>query len=158
MYIPKIYNGHNKTFWFFSYEQFLQATFYTFSPTAPVPAYLNGDFSAISANGNCSLCSTYGIQQTALGTPKVQLDALGNQMFANEIYDPTTRGTVPSTGLGYATPFPGNIIPANRFDPLVCEDFKALITSLGVKAQNADLVGNYNGNISGNRYSSHSVD
>src|SRR5580692_7229383 len=45
VYIPKIYNGRNKTFWFFSYEQFLQATFYTFSPTAPVPAYLQGNFS-----------------------------------------------------------------------------------------------------------------
>jgi hypothetical protein len=152
VYIPKIYNGHNKTFWFFSYEQFLQATFYTFSPTAPVPAYLAGNFAAISPNGNCSLCSTYGIQQTALGTPSVQKDALGNLMYANEIYDPLTRGTVASTGLGYATPFAGNVIPATRFDPLYVKT-QALITSLGVVAQNGSLTNNYNGNIAGNRYS-----
>jgi len=155
VYIPKIYNGHNKTFWFFSYEEFLEGTFYPFADTAPVPAYLAGNFSAISPNGGpggCSLCSAYGIQQTALGTPKVQLDALGNQMFANEIYDPLTRGVVASTGLGYATPFMNNMIPPARFDPLYVKT-QALITSLGVTAQNADLTGNYNGNISGNRYS-----
>src|SRR5579863_44488 len=155
VYIPKIYNGRNKTFWFFSYEQFLQATFYPFADTAPVPAFLNGDFSAISPNGGpggCSLCSQYGIQQTALGVPKVQLDPLGNQMFANEIYDPQSRGTVASTGLQYATPFNNNMIPVARFDPLYVK-VQSLITSLGVKAQNANLTGNYNGNISGNRYS-----
>jgi hypothetical protein len=82
----------------------------------------------------------------------VQLDALGNMMYANEIYDPATRGTVASTGLGYAMPFQGNMIPLTRFDPLYVK-VQGLINSLGVKAQNADLVGNYNGNISGNRYS-----
>jgi Carboxypeptidase regulatory-like domain/TonB dependent receptor len=153
--IPKIYNGRNRTFWFFSYEQFLQATFYTFSPTAPVPAYLNGDFSAISPNGGpggCSLCTQYGIQQTALGTPTAQKDALGNLMYANEIYDPASRGVNPSNNLGYAQPFMNNMIPATRFDPLYVKT-QALITSLGVKAQNGSLTNNYNGNISGNRYS-----
>ena len=69
MFIPKIYNGHNKTFWYFSYEQYAETDFYQFGDTVAVPAYINGNFSAISPNGNCSLCSTYGIQPTALGTP-----------------------------------------------------------------------------------------
>ena len=96
VFIPKIYNGHNKTFWFFSYEQYAETDFYTFGDTVAVPAYIAGNFSAISPNGNCSLCSTYGIQQTALGTPAQQKDPLGNLMYANEIYDPSTRGTVVS--------------------------------------------------------------
>jgi hypothetical protein len=153
LYIPKIYNGHNKTFWFWNYEEYLEGTFYRFAPTAPVPAYLNGDFSAISPNGNCSLCSTYAIQSTALGAPGAAptVDALGRMYFANTIYDPATRG-VNANGQGYANPFSLNMIPAVRFDPLYVK-VQGLINSLGVKAQNANLTGNYNGNISGNRYS-----
>ena len=145
--IPKIYNGRNRTFFFFNYEQFLETVQYGFTDTVPVPAFLNGDFSAISPNGNCSLCSLYGIQKTALGVPTPGVDALGRPMFANEIYDPSTRGTTAS-GLGYANPFPNNMIPANRFDP-VSVKFMALFP----QAQNSNLVGNYPGPIPGNRYS-----
>ena len=45
--IPKIYHGHDKTFFFFSFEQFRQSAFisntYAIVPTA---AQRNGDFSA----------------------------------------------------------------------------------------------------------------
>jgi len=152
--IPKIYNGRNKTFWFFSYEQYAETDFYQFTDTVAVPAYIGGNFSAISPNGGpggCSLCSTYGIQTTALGTPKVQLDALGNQMFANEIYDPLTRG-VTAAGLGYASPFMNNMIPSTRFSPLTVK-LQNLISSLGVNAQDPSLIGNYTASIPGVRYS-----
>ena len=62
IYIPKVYNGHDKTFFFFNYEQYLETTQYGFTDTVPTAAYLNGDFSAISPNGTCSLCAAYGIQ------------------------------------------------------------------------------------------------
>jgi hypothetical protein len=149
--IPKIYNGHNKTFWYFSYEQYAETDFYTFADTVAVPAFIGGNFSAISPNGNCSLCSTYGIQQTALGTPAVQKDPLGNLMYANEIYDPLTRG-VTASGQGYAMPFAGNIIPPTRFSPLTVQ-LQTLISSLGVSAQDPSLTGNYSAHIPGVRYS-----
>ena len=82
--IPKIYNGHDKTFFFFSYEQFLETTQYGFTDTVPTAAYLKGDFSAISPNGTCSLCAAHGIQTTALPAT----DALGRPLYANKIYDP----------------------------------------------------------------------
>ena len=151
VFIPKIYNGHNKTFWFFSYEQYAETDFYTFTDTVAVPAFVGGNFGAISPNGSCSLCSTYGIPTTALGTPAVQKDPLGNLMYANEIYDPLTRG-VTSAGQGYASPFPGNVIPANRFSPLTVE-LQNLITKLGVAPQDPSLTGNYTSHIPGVRYS-----
>jgi hypothetical protein len=151
VFIPKIYNGHNKTFWYFSYEQYAETDFYQFGDTVAVPAYIAGNFSAISPNGNCSLCSTYGIQPTALGTPTIQKDPLGNQMFANEIYDPATRG-VTTSGQGYAQPFPGNIIPPTRFSPLTVK-LQTLISTLGVAAQDPSLTGNYTASIAGVRYS-----
>ena len=51
----------------------------SFADTVPTPAFLKGDFSAISPNGTCSLCSTYNIPTGALGTPTAALDPLGRQ-------------------------------------------------------------------------------
>src|SRR5262245_26390412 len=49
VYIPKIYDGRNKTFFFFSYENFLgsQAT-RLFNTTVPLEAWRSGDFSGIT--------------------------------------------------------------------------------------------------------------
>jgi hypothetical protein len=140
--IPKLYNGKNKTFFFFAYEQFLEGTEYGFVDTVPTAAFRNGDFSAISPNGTCSLCAALGIPTTSFGK-----DPLGNPVYANEIYDPNTRGTT-AQGLGYAEPFPGNIIPASRFSASSLA-FMALFP----QPSNSNILNNYNGNIHGGRYS-----
>jgi hypothetical protein len=145
IYIPKVYNGHNKSFFFFSYEEFLEHTSYDFSDTVPSLAYRGGDFSAISANGTCSLCGPLGIATTAAGG---QLDALGRPMYANEIYDPNSRAVVASSGLGYATPFANNQIPVTSFDPV-----SAKFLALFPQPSNSNLTGNYAGIIGGGRYS-----
>ncbi len=140
--IPKLYNGKNKTFFFFAYEQYLEGTSYSFSDTVPTAAFRAGDFSAISANGTCALCAQYNIPTAPLGT-----DPLGRPVYANEIYDPGTRG-VTAGGLGYANPFSGNKIPPSAFSPS-SQAFLALLP----QAQTNSLVGNYQGIIHGGRYS-----
>jgi hypothetical protein len=140
--IPKLYNGKNKTFFFFAYEEFLEGTAYDFVDTVPTTAMRSGNFSAISPNGNCSLCAAYGIPTTSFGN-----DAQGQPMYANEIYNPTTRG-VTKGGLGYATPFPNNVIPASMMSPS-----SLAFLALFPQPQNSNLVGNYNGSIHGGRYS-----
>ncbi len=154
VYIPKIYNGHNKTFFFWNYEEYLETTTYQFSDTVATPAYIGGDFSAISPNGTCRLCAANGIPTKALG-PAGTVDPLGSVLFANEIYDPASRAPVtsgPYAGSGSANPFMNNMIPATRFDP-VTVNLETLISSLGVKAQNSNLIDNYFGIIPGSRYS-----
>ncbi|MBV9769854.1 MAG: hypothetical protein JOZ32_09805, partial [Bryobacterales bacterium] len=141
--IPKLYNGKNKTFFFFAYEQYLEGSQYNFVDTVPTTAFRNGDFSAISENGTCSLCAQYGIPTTPLAT-----DALGRPIYANEIYDPSTRAINPANGLGYANPFPNNMIPKSDFSASSLA-FLALLP----QPQNSNLVGNYNGSIGGGRYS-----
>jgi len=141
--IPKVYNGHDKTFFFWSYEEFLETTQYGFTDTVPAAAYLQGDFSAISPNGTCSLCAAQGIPTTALPAT----DGLGRQLFANTIYDPSSRGLT-ATGLGFANPFPNNKIPLTSVDPTTQK-----ILALLPQAQNSNLVGNYSANIQGGRYS-----
>jgi hypothetical protein len=141
VWIPKIYNGHDKTFFFFAYEQYLENNTYTFTDTVPTADFRNGDFSAISPNGTCSLCAAYGIPTTPLG-----FDALGRPQYANEIYDPLTRGIAPN-GQGYANPFPNNVIPASRFaaSSLAMQNLFPQPTGPG-------LIDNYAGFIPANRY------
>lgn len=146
--IPKLYDGKDKTFFQWSYEEFLYNQQFSFNDTVPTAAFRNGDFSAISPNGTCGLCAAYGIPTTPLGGSSY-LDALGRQMFANQIYDPSSRATL-QNGLQYANPFPNNRIQPASFNA----------TALAMQALfpdpnpgNANLTSNYTGRISGGQYS-----
>ncbi len=101
VWIPKVYNGRNKTFFFFGWENFIQDNYVLPSPiSVPTSAYQSGNFaSAITAAGNKNL-----------GT-----DPMGNTVFANEIFDPLTRQVAPN-GQIVTTPFNGNLIPPTRLD------------------------------------------
>jgi hypothetical protein len=84
--ISHVYRGKDKTFFFVDYEGLRQGTATTLLTTVPTAAQRNGDFS-----------------QT--------FNATGQLVT---IYDPST--TV-AQGSGYVrSPFPGNMIPANRLD------------------------------------------
>jgi hypothetical protein len=107
VWIPKVYNGKNKTFFFFNLERFgnnqLSSGSYATVPTA---AYRNGDFSG------------------AL-TGKTLTDASSGLTFPeNGIYDPTTTATV--NGRVIRTLFPNNTIPKNMMDPVALK-IQALI-------------------------------
>jgi hypothetical protein len=91
VYLPKIYNGKNKTFFMWGYEGIHDSRprHDDTTNTVPTPAMHNGDFSALLAAGS---------QYT--------------------IYDPATRTGPNAAGRYTETPFPGNIIPKSRFDPV----------------------------------------
>ena len=129
----------------------METDLYGFNDTVPTQAYLNGDFSAISPNGNCSACKLLGIQQTALGAPAVQIDPNGQQVFANEIFNPMSRAQATTgslAGQGFATPFQGNVIPSTMFNPIALK-----ILSFVPTPNNNLYTGNYVVNQPGNRYS-----
>ena len=146
--IPKIYNGKNRTFFYWSYEEFKYRQLFTFSDTVPTMPFRNGDFSAISPNGTCSACATYGIPIAGLGGSGYT-DAMGRTMYANEIYDPLTRGTL-ANGLQYANPFPNNMVPATRFNATALA-MQALFPN--PNPGNTNLASNYTGSIAGGQYS-----
>jgi hypothetical protein len=146
VWIPKIYNGRDRTFFFFSWEQYRESNLLTFNDTVPTDAYRSGDFSAISPNGSCSLCAQYGIQQTPLGVPTAITDPLGRPVYANEIFDPLSRSVNPSNNLGYANPFPNNMIPASRFSPTA-----VAMQKLFPEPDNSNLTQNYIGDVPSQR-------
>jgi Carboxypeptidase regulatory-like domain len=102
--IPKLYNGHDKTFFFFSYEQFIQKTLTTNGlGTVPTAAYQQGDFSSAL---NPAL-TIGGVAQT---------DPLGTALRGNMIFDPNNQSVV--NGQAVRQPFVNNKIPLTQFDPV----------------------------------------
>ena len=66
--IPKVYNGRNKTFFFFSFEQFRQKLFVNTLPsTVPIAAYRNGDFSSLITDENRLVTTASGPYVNPLG-------------------------------------------------------------------------------------------
>jgi Carboxypeptidase regulatory-like domain/TonB dependent receptor len=111
VYIPHLYHGHNKTFFFVDYEGLRASSPVTATQTVPTAAERAGDFSSL-----------LGAQ---IGT-----DALGRPILAGAVYNPystraITAGQIDSeTGLratstGYIRdPYPGNMIPQGQWDKL----------------------------------------
>ncbi|HLK48337.1 MAG TPA: TonB-dependent receptor [Bryobacteraceae bacterium] len=134
VWIPKVYNGKDRTFFFFSYERYKEDQALTFTDTLPNAAYQSGDFSAISPNGGPGFNPALGIPAGPIST-----DARGNPVYANEIFDPLSR-TVTAGGVGVADPFSNNMIPKFRFSP-VANAIQGLLPPLS----NGGLYSNYNG-------------
>ena len=82
VYIPKVFDGRNRTFWFTSYEGAKEGNGIDNVLTVPTAKMRTGDFSEVS----------------------------------QALYDPFSVSS--ASGTPTRTPFAGNIIPANRQDPV----------------------------------------
>jgi hypothetical protein len=93
VWIPKLYNGRSKTFWFTAYEGFRFKAGGSALTSVPTPAMWNGDFSSI-----------------------LQTQVINGVTYpGKKIYDYTTCSGV-NQGKP-CQPFPNNQIPLSRLDP-----------------------------------------
>jgi hypothetical protein len=91
IFIPKIYDGRNKTFFFFNWEKTPQRAPDNILATVPTVAQRAGDFSQT---------------RTAAGA-------------LIQVFDPATTAPNPAAAGQYIRQqFPGNVVPASRFDPI----------------------------------------
>ncbi|HEY7335086.1 MAG TPA: carboxypeptidase regulatory-like domain-containing protein [Bryobacteraceae bacterium] len=128
--IPKVYNGTNSTFFFFSFEQFRQKLINdTLPATVPIPAYRNGDFS--------NLITTENRLVTTASGPYV--DPLGRTIPSGTIFDPSSQFLV--GGAPVRNPFLGNKIPVTSFDPVAAKILALVPQPLGPNA--AQVGANY---------------
>src|SRR5215831_12338616 len=88
VWLPRVYNGKNRTFWFYGYGANRFGVPQSFTSTVPTATQRRGDLSALLALG-----------------PQYQ------------VYDPNTTVAV-AGGHFQRLPFAGNIIPADRLDPV----------------------------------------
>jgi hypothetical protein len=122
VWIPKVYNGKNRTFFFVNFEQFRQSNFTsTGLITVPTQAYRNGNFSTALCNsyvgggldGTGGTCAPYkGI--TVNGAAAV--DPAGTNLVQGMIFDPYSTRTV--NGTQVRSPYPNNTIPLTQMDPV----------------------------------------
>jgi Carboxypeptidase regulatory-like domain len=122
VWLPKVYNGHDRTFFFFNFEQYRQATATSNGRiTVPTTAYREGDFSAALCNsyiggdldGRGGTCTPYKAV-TLNGQPAV--DPLGNALVQGQIYDPYSTQLV--NGSQVRLPYEGNQMPLTAMDPV----------------------------------------
>ncbi len=88
VYIPKLYNGRNKTFFYYAYEGDKWDSFASLNGTVPTDAEKGGNFSSLLA--------------------------LGSQY---QIYNPFTTTSL-GNGTYQRSPFPGNILPSSLINPI----------------------------------------
>jgi hypothetical protein len=87
VYVPKLYNGRNKTFFLFNYERYREGSPQPLILSVPEPEMRQGDFSK-------------------------NVDARGRLIT---IYDPSSGRQVGSNWV--RDPFPGNVIPQGQINP-----------------------------------------
>lgn len=118
IHIPHVYNGHDKTFFFFSWEQYRNNRGTRNITTLPTDAERGGDFSAL------------------LGPPTGQTNpCTGQPVLLGQIFDPSTTTKV--GGVPCRFPFPGNKI--TNISPVA----QKILTYL----PHANLSGNAQGNL-----------
>jgi hypothetical protein len=89
VYIPHLYNGRDKTFWFFNLERMKQLAATSITQRVPTAAELQGNFSNDYTTGGALV----------------------------PIYNPYSVTVNPATGAVARAQFAGNIIPANMVEP-----------------------------------------
>ncbi len=99
IYIPKLYNGKDKSFFMFNYEGYREGTPTPLTLSVPAPEFLQGDFSKL----------------------------VNSQGRAITIYDPlTTRQD--ASGKWIRSPFASNRIPQDRMNPISLNLLKRMPT------------------------------
>ena len=141
VWLPKLYDGRNKTFFFWSYERFRNKNINTSSDTVPIPAYRTGDFSNLINVENRLITQSTGNY----------VDPLGRTIASGSIFDPATQRVV--NGINVRDPFLGNMIPVSRFDPISAKVLLLVPPPLGGNADRGQAGNNYQGTYDSSRTS-----
>jgi len=135
VWIPKVYNGKDKTFFFFSWEQYRENKGAIVTSTLPTMAERQGDFSALLGG---PVTDSHG--NTVINPCD------GSPVLHGQIFDPTTTKTV--GGQQCRAAFPGNKIPSSAFSAVdqkvltylpTIPDSAALTNNFVYNANNANL-------------------
>ncbi len=146
--VPKLYDGRNRSFFFFNFEQF-RTTNSTSNGLLNVPttAYRSGDFSTALCNsysggtldGTGGTCTpfpaiVYGPTDPKAGQAAV--DTLNNRLVQGAIFDPYSTQVV--NGVQVRTAYPNNQMPLTAMDPVA-----VAIQKFMPAANRTGLINNY---------------
>jgi hypothetical protein len=125
VYIPKVYNGRNKTFFFTNFEKTNTITLPSSGfVTLPTVAQKNGDFSCLLS----AACTGNQQSGSVIGT-----DALGRPIIFGQVYNPHSTTKAPD-GTFVRNAFAGNMIPQSMWDPVAAN----IVTGIGIQSPQLD--------------------
>jgi hypothetical protein len=109
VYLPKLYDGRNRTFWYQNLEKTRQRDFTSIAlGTLPTVEFKRGDFSRL-------------FDPAFTGRPQsgsvIGTDGAGQPIRYGQIYDPASIRALAS-GTVVRDAFPGNILPQSRWSPV----------------------------------------
>jgi len=133
--IPKLYDGRQKTFFFFSWEQYRNNPGTSSVTTLPTSAEItNGNFSALLGPG----LTTNGLP----GGPPLLNPCDNTQVLLGQIFNPLTT-SCPTGFVGGRVAFPGNVIPTSMFDPVAKKILSYLTVTPNLPGSNNGLQNNF---------------
>jgi hypothetical protein len=153
VWIPKLYNGRNRSFFFLGWERFRENQLVTNSVvTVPIDPYRRGDFTqVIVGNGNAQ-----GPLPIQVAAGRNYVDPLGRSYSSGSIFDQTTERlvrcdttAVPNANCANGSDilvrdqFPGNLIPASRFDPVSLKVLALVPGPTGPNHERGQVGGNF---------------
>lgn len=142
LWIPHVYDGRNKTFWFFNWEAFRLRTATPFTTTVPTTNEKNGNFSAIKTQV-VDPCG--GTVSTPVACPNY---TLGPTPFAGNMI-PTGRQNPTSLALLKFFPAPNT---AGTIDPLSGININNYTVAAGSGGNQNQVVGRLDQNIGNNQH------
>ncbi|HET6976417.1 MAG TPA: TonB-dependent receptor [Pyrinomonadaceae bacterium] len=139
---PALYDGHNKTFFFFAYEPRWRRDFLSVTTLLPTAAERGGDFTNLvrTSSGWLPTSIAQRFNLTSVGTSNIfQQFNLVNNRLVPLAQTCTVNGVTTAT---YCQ-FPGNRIPASMIDPKALEVLKFMPAAGDYFIDDAGLVRNY---------------
>jgi hypothetical protein len=166
IWIPKVYDGRNKTFVFMSFEEFRENALVTSipagNPTVPIDAYRNGNFAqVIAGNGNAAGALPFNITSTNPATKtsftQAYIDPLGRSFSSGTIFNPSSVSSVTCVTTGapgqpncnngtvyqVRNAFVNNTIPTSMFDPVAVRILNLVPKPTGANFASGQVGGNY---------------
>jgi len=109
VWIPKVYNGKNKTFWFGAFEHFYRRD-HLDQYGLPTDAMRNGDFSDVVNTASGWIPKSVAAQFASVAPAAVApVDSTIYQNYT--LVNGSQFSPIPLATGATATPFPGNVIP-----------------------------------------------
>ncbi|HKF58653.1 MAG TPA: carboxypeptidase-like regulatory domain-containing protein, partial [Blastocatellia bacterium] len=136
IFIPKVYDGHDRTFFFFAVEPRYRQDFLVTDTLLPTDAMRGGDFSNLARVSNgwapANVVSQFGLVVTGPSIIYQQFNLVGNQL------KPITL----ASGQLYQ-PFPGNRIPQSMMDPTALKALEFMPHAGSYFIDGSGLLSNY---------------
>ncbi len=136
VFVPKVYDGRNRTFFFFAYEPRYRRDFVSQSTILPTDAERTGDFSNLVRTSSGWLPAAVAARFNLTSVGPTTIYQQFNQVNGKLV--PIVLGT----GQTFQ-PFPGNKIPANLIDPTALKLLEFMPKGGDYFIDDAGLVRNY---------------